>query len=422
MRLYNPPLPQCRFAANVSAITLIFLAIAVSLVHAADPPQTSSIVTDNQTAAGLIVSDSSPHIQLALGSHNGLELHGSPDDDADVLDLDVVRRAPQGTSLSNNEFQQSTIELGETQWWYFPKEQVHGPRSNYTSNTPANLTEDGLSSTQNNDGGGNSSVFITLTTCKKPGLKNNSPNVDNIPALPQLELHVSQSSQPGAGPGNDSIAGVSDEGYLKMVMNADDDVHIGVTAPNSTDYSGSYDYHIAVSVDAYFHRLETEASLFFLDADVDSALFTTANLTQASSDMPNYDEWMNFKPPYMIFLNEMNGFSIAGIRQSYCALAQNAQVGRNGSNVETGMTSRGLGHKPKEQFFVKGLNQSSSYLAFLAEEGISSASGNGVVRGGGRVFQPTNFTTKSGWYSGHALLLFRAIKTLAEFLFFLRRR
>lgn len=402
MRLYNFSLPQCRFAANVSAI-FILLVIVVSVTHAADLPQSSLVVADNQTA-GLIVSDSSPHIQLALGIHNGLELRENSDGDADVLDLDVVRRAPQGTSLSNNEFQHSTIGLGETQWWYFPKEQVRGAKSNYTSNMPANMTEDGLTSNQANDGSSDKTVFITLTTCKKPGLSNNTRDTSNVPELPQLEVHVSESVQQ-PGPGNDDESKTSEEGYLKMIVVAGGDVYIGVTAPNSTAYSGSYDYQIAASIDAYFHRLESNAGLFFLDADVDSALFTTGNLTQANSDMENYHEWMNFKPPYTIFVNNINDSSIAGIRQSYCALEQNAQVRKNGSNIETEMTSRGLGHKPKEQFFVKGLNWSSSYISIMAQEGNSSASGNGVVRGGGTVFQPANFTTKSGEYSGYTLFV-----------------
>lgn len=400
MRLYTFLLPQCRFAANVSAIRIVFflvVIVVVALADATDPLLSSSLVVpDNQTAAGLIVSDNSSQIQFALGSHNGLELRdGSHEGDADVLDLDVVRRAPPAaTSLANNQFQRGTIKIGETQWWYFPKEEVHRTRSNYTSNMPANITEEGRTSSQAHDEGRDKAVYITLTICNKPGLSD-AADTKNIPELPQLEVHVSESvHQPG--PGNDDMSQTSDEGYMKMIVEADGDVYLGVTAPNSTDYSGSYDYHIAASIDAFFHRAETEADLYFVDSDDTSALFTTGNLTQASNGTENFREWMEFRPPYTMFAYNINDTSVTGMRQSYCALQQNAQIRKNGSNIETEITSRGLGNRPKEQFYVKGLNPSSSYLGIMALMGNTSASGNGVVRGGGQVFQPANFTTKSG--------------------------
>jgi len=54
-----------------------------------------------------------------------------------------------------------------------------------------------------------------------------------------------------------------------------------------------------------------------------------------------------------------------------------------------------LGPYPKQQFYFQGLNRSSSYFGILAMTGNSTASGPGVVGGGGRVWQTMSFTTQS---------------------------
>lgn len=402
MRLYTFPLPQCRFAANVSTIHLVLsLAVIVvfALADATDPLLSSSLVVpDNQTAGGLIVSDNSAQIQFALGSHNGLELRDgthSENEDEDVMDLDIVRRAPpEGTALANNQFQSDTIKLGDTQWWYFPKEEVHHSKGNLTSNMPDNILEDGQRSSEGEREGRDKAVYITLTICNKPSLSDKA-DPKSRPDLPQLEVYASKSvHQPG--PGHSDISEVSDEGYLKMIVEADNDVYLAVKAPNSTDYTGSYDYHIAASIDAFFHRSETTTNLFAVDTDDTSAILTSGNLTMASAGTDNFREWMEFRPPYTMFAYPDNDAAIMGMRKSYCGLERNALVKKNGSNIETEMTSRGLGKKPKEQFYVKGLDPGTLYWGVTALMGNTSASGNGVVRGGGQVFRPANFTTKSG--------------------------
>lgn len=401
MRLYHFLFPQCCFAAAVSAIPLLIAISAIvsgpqQIVHAATDLEEDSPAPGNQSGL-VLASDIGPHILFALGSHNGLEVRGDSggEDEAETFGLDVIRRAPPDVSaLKNNEFQRDNIKLGETQWWYFPKDQVRGNRSSVGPGLPANLTESGITNEEASDRGGDKAVFISLTTCQKPNLNSADSGNSSTSGLPQLTVHVSQSVEKPT-PGKDDDSKTSDEGYLSMTVEADGDVYIGVSAPNSTAYSGSYKYQIAASIDTYFHRVESGPFLYFVDADVNSALLTTGNLTQANSSMENYHQWMNLTPPYTIFANNANDTSIEGLRQSYCALEQNAQI-RKSSNIETEMTARGLGNKPKQQFHVKDLNASSTYLSIVAMNGNSSASGNGVVNGGGRVFQPMNFTTKAG--------------------------
>ena len=88
--------------------------------------------------------------------------------------------------------------------------------------------------------------------------------------------------------------------------------------------------------------------------------------------------------------------SIDGLKYSYCGLQKHAQIaatknGQFSSMVSTGMTKRGPGNLPKQQFFFSGLNSSASYLGILARDG----SENGFAGGGGHVFRATSFSTKS---------------------------
>ncbi|KAF7592616.1 Mg(2+) transporter [Aspergillus hancockii] len=264
------------------------------------------------------------------------------------------------------------------------------------NDTNTNKTSDGQTS-------GNSKrskpVFISLTACSKPSsYKDDS---DDARKLPKLEIYVSISDslqKPGPGHGNSNQTNhETEEGYVSTTVEAEGDVYIGVTAHNSTEYSGSYSYELAASVDGFFHSFVDDSEfLYLLDSDMNSALFTTDNLTEAELDSQNYSHWMNMTPPYTMFANNVNDTAVAGLQRSYCALDQLAQIGKGDSNIKTSMTTRGPGDKPKEQFYVTGLNQSSAYIGIVALDGNSTSSGNDIIGGGGRVWKAMNFSTKAG--------------------------
>ena len=215
-------------------------------------------------------------------------------------------------------------------------------------------------------------------------------------------MYISQSASiQKPGPESDT-AGVAviqfDDGYASAILDTDGDVFIGIFAPNDARYSGIYNYEIAASIDAPFHKLDTITPyLFFVDGDSGAALLQTNDTTQADPDDEVYKQWMQLDPPpFTMFAHRMGNYDILGLQKSYCGLAKNAQISKSSNNIQVGMTNRGINHKPKEQFYVKNLNVSSTYYGFLAMEGNSTHSGNGVVGGGGKVWKPMNFTTKSG--------------------------
>jgi hypothetical protein len=107
---------------------------------------------------------------------------------------------------------------------------------------------------------------------------------------------------------------------------------------------------------------------------------------------------MNIKPPFILFAHKTDNTALVGLERSYCALNDLSQVGRISNSTEVGMTSRGLGNFPKEQFYLDGLSSNSIYNGILAMDGNGTKSGTGVVGGGGQVYAAMNFTTKIGSY------------------------
>ncbi|KAJ5608518.1 hypothetical protein N7537_005137 [Penicillium hordei] len=414
-RLRHPPLRlsmrhqynalQCYLTATISAIFLVFVLACDSVAYAdaLHGPGTENALN----LRGAVMSDGAG-LPLALDSFNGLELRDTVDEDGESNGLDLVRRdsnAPK--ALANNQFDtRDSFKIGDVHWYYLPKTVVNGKHD-----TPGPGLPSYINSTEVDDDNSNNerrkrdmdfskrattTVYLSLTTCQKPYTNKTSARG----AFPQLQLYVSNSEklqEPGPGK-DDSLQDMHTAvgGYVGITIDTDSDVFIGVAAPNSTDYTGVYKYQIAASIDAFFHNIvDNEPNLFFIDADVSAALLVTNNLTQSEKNSSNYKQWMDIVPPYTMFAHNINDTALVGLERSFCALDELSQVGRISNSTEVGMTNRGLGNKPKEQFYITGLNQSSSYSGLLAMVGNSTASGNGIIGGGGQVWQPMNFTTKT---------------------------
>lgn len=402
---------QSRFAATFAAtLFLIILYLVFSNPGFAYAAEFSAAISDPQELP-LLISDRPLH-ELG-GPSLTTTLPGV--EDADDEQKPKPRRAlPPGIkALGNNEFQLSNINIGEVQYWQLPKEVVIGPHAPSVSGLPPSITAtsaptgDGISHAELRKRGEvsldrrSTTVYISMNTCLQPSLNQTqlSPNSSSIP--PGLEVYVSTSIQ-APGPGNDpssQTSYVADGGYMSASLVADDDVYIAVAAPNFTHFSGIYNYEIATSIDGLFHAVDDEDPfLYFVDSDLNSALLETNNVTQSAPNSTNYQEWMKITPPWTIFVNNQNFTLTNGLERSYCALNLQAQIRSGNQALQVGMTNRGLGNKPKEAIYIVGLNRSSTYTGILAMTGNSTASGNGVVGGGGKVWLPTQFFTKSGTF------------------------
>ena len=262
-------------------------------------------------------------------------------------------------------------------------------------------------------------VYISINACLQPAANDSASDPP-----PQLTLYISQSTEnPEPGPSVTDVAQrvvELDEGYALVTIEARSDIFIGVHGPLLPEsFSNPWNCEIAVSTDAPYHTYNDGASLdgeveeeeeeeenprsllFFVDGDARSALLVTDNMTEADAGSEEYQRWANIDPPpYIIFAHNRNNTATKGLQKSFCGLRNRAQISvdRNGNaaNVERGMTLRGLGNKPKEQFFIKGLNGSSDYVAYLGMMGNSTNSGAGVIGGGGQLWPATSFFTKTG--------------------------
>ncbi|CAK3976337.1 Calcium influx-promoting ehs1 [Lecanosticta acicola] len=260
-------------------------------------------------------------------------------------------------------------------------------------------------------------IYISGNTCSQPLW---SGTETQTAGPPQLTLYVSTASgNKDLGPsGSNQQVYPFDNGFVNAsVPSASGDWYVAVAAPQlPTDFTGSWNYQLAASIDGYFHSAEPEDPfLYLVDTDSNAALLVTDNLTEADASDPLYKQWMNLTAPFIIFATNQNITGTMGLENSFCGLqtfaknysqiqASQSDLQGNETHVEMGMITRGLGKKPKEQFYITNLNRTSQYTAYLAMDGNSTASGDGVVGGGGKVWGAgVDFTTKS---DGNCQLMF----------------
>lgn len=396
------------FSASVILIILYFALTSPPVAYAAElapripPDHNHPIIFDLLQA----VEDTEEGIAPALE-------HGQP-----LLYEGLVTRAPPGVlALSNNDPQSMNIDAGQIQNWVFPKENIAGPPGVVGPGLPSDGSiGDGqidnrieLRKRQNIK-----TVYVTANTCKQPSISiSAAPSEVDGGSPPQLQLWVSQSTSlvvPGPStqdnPGQKHIG--FEGGYAILEINTNQDVYIGISAPNTSGWAGNWNYEIAVSIDTPFHSVDKNwANLFLVDGDSHAVLLVTNDTTQENATSEVHRQWMAIAPPYGVFAHNQNDSTILGVQNSFCGLKNQAQIMANIQDAENpniaGMVSRGIGGKPKEQIYITDLNASSTYYGFLVMEGNSTASGNGVVGGGGKVWKAMNFSTKS---EGNCALLY----------------
>ncbi|OTB05831.1 hypothetical protein M426DRAFT_319512 [Hypoxylon sp. CI-4A] len=246
-----------------------------------------------------------------------------------------------------------------------------------------------------------STLWISANTCEQPWAKSDQTTA----APPQLTLYVSTSSDntsPGPAQTSGQEAIPFTEGAVMYNTTLDRDVYMSVYAPNvssdSYDTTREYNFELVASTEQYYFSYRDDGGgtdLVWVDSDASAAFLQTNYLTNSSDQVLT-------TMPYVIFAHNSNNTIINGMRNSYCGLSSYAQVrnladGTNGL-VTMGMKQGGDKNLTRQEFYVSGLNVSSDYIAILAKEpGKSSQKrqDDSSSVGGGIVFQPTNFSTKS---------------------------
>lgn len=374
-----PNSPQSRLAASLAA-SLLLLA-----------PSWPGFPPNTALAAELPLDPFGP--RAAAHGFSNLLGEASYKPDFGLLGHDVFRRAPPGVAtLENNKVTPFNLMPGSTACYVLEKAALLSNRVDDSSQpSPASPRP----------------VYISANTCLQP--VNNASN-GNGSGAPQLILAVSNSSQsacqtPTENP-SENGGRVFREGAVMFGTNATGDVFIGITAPNvSSSFQGQYNLQLAVSLDDYIHRFENGkgAELLWMDSDSNSALLVTRNLTENAGDVSRI---MREEPPYDLYVSNKEAPAIYGLTHSVCGLRNLAQIqvtrmagGPTNGPVATGMTLRGPGSFPKQQFHFVDLNASSSYVGILVKQ--SNMTGLGKRQEGNPstasvVFEATEFQTVSG--------------------------
>lgn len=317
------------------------------------------------------------------------------------IDRSLLGRADEDAqSLSNNAPRQSNIDPGEIQYWVFPGSATQRSKSPRPAGLPSMFGEcpngpqeqEGHRDLRKRQDEPN--FFISLNTCDQPTSRRQRPNA----APDQLTLYISTSSRNQRPDQTNNNHAVSlDGGYGSINLTVSSDVYIGVSAPVTSGFGGIYNYEITASIDDYFAKYNDTIIANYIDSDKQSSLVYTSNLTTCQPDDDVFGKWQRLPPPYSIFISEQGNPAISGLQRSMCGLKKHARV-QTPNGVDRSKTLAG-GGKPKQQFYVKELNASSSYYAIVGLEGTdgnSSSIGGGKVTGGGTIWAVTNFTTKAG--------------------------
>lgn len=330
------------------------------------------------------------------------------------------------TITANNDPSLLNIEGGNTQLWIYANTSLWGNHTDLGVGLPGDFDDDdddGNEFDDDNDAfsltrreatllpredNGTRTIYIAMNTCLQPTWNGSTTQTA---APPQLTLYVSNTtSNKSPGPDADDseqVAIVLDHGFAKHAMNASESVYMAVHAPALPEnYTGVWNYGLAVSIDGYYYEAHMTTLLYLVDTDTNAALLVTDNLTQANASDPVYQRWMNLSTPFIVYAQNDQEMAISGLEKSVCGLqtvpaqitAESSDPAGTSSGVQMGMITRGLGNKPKEQFYIQNLNASSNYHVYLAMDGNSTASGAGVVGGGGQVWPGVKLQTKSGMH------------------------
>ena len=218
-----------------------------------------------------------------------------------------------------------------------------------------------------------------------------------------------ENKKPGPGATEHTITnlttGLFNSGYASFEFNTTSDVYIGISAPKlEDDWFGSWHFELAASTDGPYHNYNaSDPFLYMIDTDSESALFISYDLGD-SNTTEAVDKWKEQNPFQMYAFKAGEYAPITGMERSYCAIKDqfNVNTTRNftiDSRITTKFGRFPGDNYPKNQFHVRGLEAATTYNGFVVIEGSQDPQyipGAGTTRGGGRVFQAFNWTTKAG--------------------------
>jgi calcium channel MID1 len=167
-----------------------------------------------------------------------------------------------------------------------------------------------------------------------------------------------------------------------------------------------WNFQIAASIEEYYYQYNNTSEapeLLWFDSDSSSVLLLTKNLTLNSSET---ESLLNGPLAFDLFVQPSDMTAMSGLENSVCGMQQNAPIeglitgdGRQNNLISASITTSGVGGFPKQQFYLSGLNKSTTYVGVLtvpsrdSPDVVNSQRAAGTAGGGGTSFGPTTFST-----------------------------
>ncbi|MCJ1433810.1 stretch-activated cation channel mid1 [Xylographa pallens] len=398
---------QSRFAASFAAsLLLLILYLAFSNPHFAYAENADTITHDDHNHPLILDRFLEDEIRYQDEQDAATDRARTYEPEFPSMGRSILGRAPAPSTvqLANNIPAVMSIAPADTQCFIFPQTALDQPPSLVTQALPPNRVEIVTGhAIDDHDMGYTGSelrrrqrsdhlLYLTLSVCGQPSSAISNPKGPP----PPLELYISQAMNdecPGPNFAGQQGWLTADGGFTNYTNPTSGDSYFTVSAPQAQGFNGNYTYELTASIDAPFTYYEELPGLFFVDSDQNSSFFMTNNLTTSNSSTQQ-DEWMQTGAPFTMFMHDANDVMITGLLRSYCGLNTSAQI-RTMADVEVGMTTI-AGGLPKQQYYVKGLNKTTSYHAVMALPSNYTQTGVGMPGGGGVVWQDILMTTKTG--------------------------
>lgn len=232
-------------------------------------------------------------------------------------------------------------------------------------------------------------VYVTLNICQEPASAAKNQQ--------SLTLYASASNSSSRWPAMEAILGFANITLLEVTTGK---AFIELEAPSTQNKDDQWTFEIAASTKMPMHRANIGPSMNLVDTDFAHALFVTNNFTMYSNrsvaqNISDFDLFVygDQDKDNLIEITSQGTYVTKDNRLawSYCGISTGPAL-LNGNNAEESVTRRGYGNELKGQYFLNGLNMSTSYIAYLTKPNNKSES---MGTGGGEVFLGVNFTTKS---------------------------
>lgn len=166
------------------------------------------------------------------------------------------------------------------------------------------------------------------------------------------------------------------QGLAEMpVTEADNELYIAVQAPQSTNTTATWTYEIGVSQNDLVFQWDNRPFVEVVDTDHRAALIVTGNLTVDSGEAESFNKLDTIYQLYVYTEEYKHYFAL--LNNSWCAVRSGPTL-LNTSSITTSFTERG--GSMRQQFYVEGLNASTTYVAYLVSDFSGSSFGGAVYK------------------------------------------